>query len=198
MLFSWYGMFIYWQYIAKCVSSTLYNTVDSESPLFRKAEIWIGPMGAFYNAVAFISAFGLAWLARKYGPKYLHGFCLLMAGIGLLAIPFIHNKYMLFVPMIGMGLSWASMMGNPYIMLAGSIPAERTGVYMGIFNMFIVIPMLLETFTLPLYYKSWLDNNPVNAIKLAGILLILAAVSVSFIRVKKGNASEVEFRGAAH
>ena len=100
--------------------------------------------------------------------------------------------------MIGMGLSWASMMGNPYIMLAGSIPAERTGVYMGIFNMFIVIPMLLETFTLPLYYKSWLDNNPVNAIKLAGTLLILAAVSVSFIRVRKGNASEVEFRGAAH
>ena len=68
MLFSWYGMFIYWQYIAKCVSQTLYNTIDSESPLFRKAEIWVGPMGAFYNAVAFISAFGLAWLAKKYGP----------------------------------------------------------------------------------------------------------------------------------
>ena len=198
MLFSWYGMFIYWQYIAKCVSQTLYGTVDSESPLFRKAEIWVGPMGAFYNAVAFVSAFGLAWIARKYGPKYLHGICMFLAGCGLLAIPYIHDKYLLFIPMIGMGLSWASMMGNPYIMLAGSIPAERTGVYMGIFNMFIVIPMLLETFTLPLYYKSWLDNNPVNAIKLAGILLILAAVSVSFIRVKKGNASEVEFRGAAH
>ena len=76
-------------------------------------------------------------------------------------------------------------MGNPYIMLAGSIPPERTGVYMGIFNMFIVIPMLLETFTMPLYYKSWLGNSPVNAIVLAGILLILASISVLFIKTTK-------------
>jgi len=117
----------------------------------------------------------------------------------LLTIPFIHNKYMLFVPMTGMGLSWASMMGNPYIMLAGSIPAERTGVYMGIFNMFIVIPMLLETFTLPLYYKSLLNGDPINAIRLAGVLLVLAAVSVVFIKIKKGAVvGETEFRGSAH
>ena len=185
MLFSWYAMFIYWQYIAKCISQTLYNTVDPASPHFREAELWVGPMGAFYNAVAFLSAFGLAWLARKYGPKYIHLVCLMLAGIGLLAIPYIQDKTLLFVPMIGMGLSWASMMGNPYIMLAGSIPPERTGVYMGIFNMFIVIPMLLETFTMPLYYKSWLGNNPVNAIMLAGILLILASISVLFIKTKK-------------
>ena len=185
MLFSWYAMFIYWQYIAKCLSKSLYNTVDAASPLFRKAELWVGPLGAFYNGVAFISAFGLALLAKKYGPKYIHMICLMLAGIGLLLIPHIQDKNLLFIPMIGMGLSWASMMGNPYIMLAGSIPPERTGVYMGIFNMFIVIPMLLETFTIPLYYKSWLGNNPTTAITLAGILLILASFSVLLIKTKK-------------
>lgn len=200
MLFSWYPMFIYWQYIAKCLSKSLYNTVDPNNPFFRKAELWVGPLGAFYNGVAFVSAFGLAYLAKKYGPKYIHMTCLFLAGVGLLAIPHIHNKNMLFIPMVGMGLSWASMMGNPYIMLAGSIPPERTGVYMGIFNMFIVIPMLLETFTIPIYYKSLLGNNPVNAIMLAGILLILASLSVLFIKTTKrveGTADEI-VHGFAH
>ena len=194
MLFSWYAMFIYWQYIAKCLSKSLYNTVDPANPLFRKAELWVGPLGAFYNAVAFVSAFGLAWLAKKYGPKYIHMTCLFLAGVGLLSIPHIQDRNLLFIPMIGMGLSWASMMGNPYIMLAGSIPPERTGVYMGIFNMFIVIPMLIETFTIPLYYKSWLGNNPVNAIILAGILLIFASISVLFVKTTKkveGSVDEI-------
>lgn len=182
MLFCWYAMFIYWQYIAKCLSKSLHNTVDAASPLFREAELLVGPLGAFYNAVAFVSAFGMAWLARRYGPKSIHGICLALAGFGMLMIPAIKNENMLFLPMIGIGLCWASMMGNPYIMLAGSIPAERTGVYMGIFNMFIVIPMLFETFTIPMYYESWLGNNPVNAMRLAGALMLCAAMSVYFIK----------------
>jgi maltose/moltooligosaccharide transporter len=198
MLFSWYAMFIYWQYIAKCLSKSLYGTVDAESPFFRKAELLVGPLGAFYNAIAFGGAFLLAWLARKYSPKYLHSVCLLMAGVGLLAIPYIKNESMLFIPMIGMGFSWASMMGNPYIMLASSIPAERTGVYMGIFNMFIVIPMLLETFTIPMYYKSWLGNNPVNAIMLAGVLLVLASVATLFIKYQKAEGPVAVPLGAGH
>lgn len=184
MLFSWYAMFIYWQYIAKCLSQSLYGTVDAASPFFRKAELLVGPLGAFYNAIAFVAAFGMAWLARRYSPKSLHGVCLFLAGIGMLAIPMIKQQGMLFIPMIGLGLCWASMMGNPYIMLAGSIPPHRTGVYMGIFNMFIVIPMLLETFTLPMYYESWLGNSPVNALRLAGVLMILASISVYFIKFK--------------
>ena len=184
MLFSWYAMFIYWQYIAKCLSKSLFDTVDATSPYFRKAELLTGPLGAFYNGVAFVSAFGMAWLAKKYGPKSIHGVCLFLAGLGMLSIPMIKDQNLLFVPMIGLGLCWASMMGNPYIMLAGSIPAHRTGVYMGIFNMFIVIPMLLETFTIPMYYTTWLGNNPVNALRLAGTLMILASLSVTLIQYK--------------
>lgn len=198
MLFSWYAMFIYWQYIAKCLSKSLYGTVDAESPFFRKAELLVGPLGAFYNAVAFFSAFALAWLARKYGPKRIHGVCLFLAGVSLLTLPGIKDQSLLFIPMVGMGLSWASMMGNPYIMLAGSIPPERTGVYMGIFNMFIVIPMLLETFTIPMYYETLLGNNPVSAIRWAGILLVLAALSVTLIKYQRVEGKLMAPTGAPH
>jgi maltose/moltooligosaccharide transporter len=124
----------------------------------------------------------LAWLARKYKAKHLHAICLTLAGIGLYILPYIKDPAFVFIPMIGMGLSWASMMGNPYIILAGSIPPKRTGVYMGIFNMFIVIPMLLQNVTMPLYYKSWLGNNLINAMKLAGVMLVLGAICTLFIR----------------
>lgn len=108
-----------------------------------------------------------------------------MAGVGLYILPYISSPTLVFIPMIGMGLSWASMMGNPYVILAGNIPENRTGVYMGIFNMFIVIPMLLQNVTMPLYYENWLDNNPINAMKLAGVMLLLGAISTLFIRTKK-------------
>jgi maltose/moltooligosaccharide transporter len=86
--------------------------------------------------------------------------------------------------MVGIGLAWASIMGNPYILLAGCIPPERAGVYMGIFNMFIVIPMLIQMLTLPLYYDAWLGGNPDNVIRLAGVLLLCAAAAVLMIDTK--------------
>jgi maltose/moltooligosaccharide transporter len=100
--------------------------------------------------------------------------------------------------MIGMGLSWASMMGNPYIILAGSIPPKQTGVYMGIFNMFIVIPMLLQNLTMPLYYESWLDNNPINAMKLAGVMLILGAICTMFIKTNSSKEIEIPINRVGH
>ena len=119
---------------------------------------------------------------RRLGAKPVHAVCLVLAGIGMWAIPSIRDKAWLFVPMIGVGLAWGSIMGNPYVMLAGSIPPERAGVYMGIFNMFIVVPMLIQMVTLPLYYQSLLGGDPANVIRLAGSLLIVAAVCVLFVR----------------
>ena len=187
MFFTWYAMFIYWIYIAKTLSRSVYGATESSASGFRDADILSGQIGAFYNFIAFVSAFGLAWLAKKYGAKYIHAICLSLAGVGLFVLPSISNPYLVFIPMIGMGLSWASMMGNPYVILAGSIPPKRTGVYMGIFNMFIVIPMLLQNVTMPLYYESWLANNPINAMKLAGVMLLLGAISTFFIRSKKSS-----------
>ena len=184
MFFTWYAMFIYWIYVAKTLSRSVYGEAGATAEGFRNADILSGQIGAFYNFIAFISAFGLAFLARKYNAKHLHAICLTLAGIGLFILPSIKDPNLVFIPMIGMGLSWASMMGNPYIILAGSIPPARTGVYMGIFNMFIVIPMLLQNVTMPLYYETWLNNNPINAMKLAGVMLVLGAICTLFIKTR--------------
>lgn len=188
-LFQWYAMFCYWQYIMLCLAKTIFATNDPASEGFRDAGLLNGQLGAFYNFIAFIAAFALVPFAKRLGPKIVHSVCLVLAGIGMLLIPEIQNKQWLWLPMLGIGLAWASIMGNPYIMLAGSIPKERTGVYMGIFNMFIVIPMIIQIFTLPLFYRSLLGGNPENVIRLAGILLLFAAASVGFVKLQKSNAN---------
>ncbi len=181
-LFQWYAMFCYWQFITLSLARTLFGTSDAASPGFRDAGLLNGQIGAFYNFIAFLAAFALVPFARRHGPHVVHGVCLLLAGAGMLAIPHIHTPVLLLVPMVGIGLAWASIMGNPYVILASSLPPERTGVYMGIFNMFIVIPMIIQIFTLPLYYHSWLGGNPENVIRLAGALLVCAAFAMRLVR----------------
>lgn len=190
-LFQWYAMFCYWQYIVLSISTTLYHTTEQSSPGFRDSVLINGQIGGFYNFVAFIAAFAMVPFTNRFGPKISHSLSLTLAGIGMICIPLIHEQVWLFIPMIGVGIAWASMMGNPYIMLAGSIPKERTGVYMGIFNMFIVIPMMIQIFTLPLYYQSWLSGNPENVIRLAGTLLLLAAIAVLFVTVNRKSEDSV-------
>jgi len=177
-LFQWYGMMCYWIYIVPSLAKTMFGTSNAASAGFREASLLNGQIGAFYNAVAFFAAFGLVRFTRRFGAHVSHAVCLTAAGAGMWAIPAIHDKAWLFLPMVGVGLAWASMMGNPYVLLAGCIPPERAGVYMGIFNMFIVIPMLLQMLTLPLYYQAWLGGPPDNVIRLAGVLLLAAAVAV--------------------
>lgn len=181
-LLQWYAMFCYWQYVVLSLSQTLFRTTDATSTSFREAALVNGQIGGFYNFVAFAGAFALVPFTRRHGPQRVHSACLTLAGVGMICLPLIHTKALLFVPMLGVGLAWASIMGNPYIMLAGSIPPQRTGVYMGIFNLFIVIPMIVQIFTLPLFYRAWLGGNPENVIRLAGALLLAAAVAVLFVR----------------
>jgi maltose/moltooligosaccharide transporter len=185
-LFQWYAMFCYWQYITLSLATTFYGSTDASSQGLRDAGLLNGRIGAFYNAVAFVAAFALVPFTRRFGAKAMHAACLTAGGLGMLAIPSIGQQAWLFIPMIGVGLCWASIMGNPYVMLARSIPPERTGVYMGIFNMFIVIPMLIQSVTLPLYYKSLLGGDARNVVLLAGALLICAAVATLFVKVPEG------------
>ncbi|MBU6342762.1 MAG: MFS transporter [Bacteroidetes bacterium] len=197
-LFQWYAMFCYWQYIVLSIATSFFHTTDQNSPQFRDAGLINGQVGGFYNFIAFLAAFALVPFTKRFGPKIMHSFCLTLAGIGMLCIPMIHSELYLFIPMIGIGMAWASMMGNPYILLAGSIPPERTGVYMGIFNMFIVIPMMIQIFTLPMYYRSWLNGNPENVIRLAGALLICAAIAVLFVKVVKTQNPTRVMTGGGH
>lgn len=189
-LFQWYAMFCYWQYIMLSLASTVFGTSNPASAEFRDAGLLNGQIGAFYNFVAFIAAFALVPFTRRFGPKAVHSVCLALAGASMLYIPMIQAPALLFVAMIGIGLAWASIMGNPYIMLAGCIPPRRTGVYMGIFNMFIVIPMIIQIFTLPLYYHAWLAGRPENVIRLAGALMLCAAAAVCFVRIRHADTGQ--------
>lgn len=189
-LFQWYAMFCYWQYIMLSLASTVFGTANPASAEFRDAGLLNGQIGAFYNFVAFIAAFALVPFTRRFGPKAVHSVCLALAGASMLYIPMIQAPGLLFVAMIGIGLAWASIMGNPYIMLAGCIPPRRTGVYMGIFNMFIVIPMIIQIFTLPLYYHAWLGGRPENVIRLAGALMLCAAAAVCFVRIRQADTGQ--------
>jgi len=182
-LFQWYAMVCYWQYIVHAIGRSIFDTTDTASSAFREAALANGQAGAFYNLVACVAAFGMVPFTRRYGAKHVHAVCLTLAGIGMMAIPSLHSRLWLFLPMIGVGLGWGSIMGNPYVMLARSIPPARTGVYMGIFNMFIVIPMLIQSFTLPWYYHSLLGGDARHVIELAGVLLVFAAVATMFVKV---------------
>ncbi|MBU7578471.1 MAG: hypothetical protein KAF40_10445, partial [Flavihumibacter sp.] len=139
-------------------------------------------VNGFYNIVTFLSAFGLVGLARKWGAKWVHVICLLMASLGLFIFPFIEQPFLLFLPMVGFGIAWASMMGIPYVMVVGSIPKEKYGVYMGIINMMIVIPMILQTLSFGWVYENMLNSAPGNAIFFAAGLLFLAAMAT--LRIK--------------
>lgn len=198
--FTWYAMFCYWQYITSTLSLSIYKTTDQASEGFSKAQLLTGSLNGTYNIVCFMVAFLLVPLALKIGAKGVHFFALLLGGIGLLCIPFLNNVDVLFTMhnpfgenvavttiflySFGLGISWASMMAMPYQLLAGSIPKDKTGVYMGIFNMFIVIPMAIQVITMQYFVYDLLGKNPVNVIKLAGVFLIIGAVLTLFITVK--------------
>ncbi|HRH59489.1 MAG TPA: MFS transporter [Chitinophagaceae bacterium] len=185
-LFQWYAMFCYWQYISLSLAKSIWNTTaESNKQLYEEAVGWTGLVNGWYNIVTFVSAFALVGLAKKYSAKYVHVFCLALAAIGLTILPHIENKYLVFVPMIGFGIAWASMMGVPYIMVVNSIPKERYGVYMGIVNMMIVIPMILQNLSFRYVYEYALGANPNNAIMFAGIFLGLAALATLRIKVTK-------------
>ncbi|WP_395395704.1 MFS transporter [Novosphingobium sp. BL-8A] len=190
MLFQWYAMFVYWQYIAFALARSLHGTTDPHSPGFRAAVLTAQQLGAFYNLVAFFAAMLLVPAIARFGARPIHALCLAAAGIGMLAIPQIASPWTLALPMVGIGLGWASMMGTPYLILAGSMPPERTGIYMGLFNILIVAPMLLETLTMPLAYTPLLGGDPRRAVALAGLLLLAGALATLYAKDPSGRAGK--------
>ena len=181
-LFQWYAMVGYWGYVTNAISRSVYGTADAATQGYRDAVLTNGQVGAFYNAIAFVSALAMVPIARRLGAGRLHAICLILSGLGMLALPHVDSKALLFLPAIGIGLGWGSIMGNPYIVLANAIPPERTGVYMGIFNMFICAPMLLFAGTMTFAYEPLLGGDARNVLTLSGVLMICAAIAVLFAR----------------
>jgi len=181
MLCQWYAMFAYWQYITFAVGRSIYNTSDPSSAAFRDATLTTQQAGALYNFIAFLGALLLIPIVRKLGARLVHAICLSASGAAMLLIPGVETPAALFVLMLGIGIGWAGMMGNTYVMLADVIPPERNGIYMGIFNMFIVIPMLIQTLTMPLFYGPLLGSDPRNVLLLGGVLMLVGAVATMFV-----------------
>ena len=184
-LFQWYALFCYWQNASKSIALSVWNTTPANEELYQKAVSWTGLVNGWYNIVTFLSAFALVWFVKKSSPKTVHFVCLVLAAIGFLIFPFIENKYLLFPAITGFGVGWASMMGIPYLLVVSAIPKERYGVYMGIVNMMIVIPMILQNVTFGYILQNFLGNNAGNAIVFAGVLLILAALATLLIKSEK-------------
>lgn len=187
-LFQWYALFCYWQNSSKSIALSVWNTTPQQnSKLYEEAVGWTGLVNGWYNIVTFLTAFALAYFARKYSPKYVHFVCLVLAAVGFLIFPHIENKYLLFPAITGFGIGWASMMGIPYLMVVANIPKERYGVYMGIINMMIVIPMFIQTLSFGYILKHFLNNDPRSAITFAGCLLVVSAICTLFITTKNKN-----------
>ncbi|RRD48554.1 MFS transporter [Arachnia propionica] len=180
-LFQWYAMNCYWQYVSLSVAKSAFNTTDTKSSAYADAVAWTGLVNGGYNVVTFCVAFALVAMAKRYGAKYVHTGCLFLAALGLAFFPHITDKYLLFVPIIGLGIAWASIMGVPYIMAVRMVPSTRYGVYMGIINMMIVIPMLIQTITFGTVYR-WIGDDPGHAITFAAVFLALAGVAMLWIK----------------
>lgn len=185
-LFQWYALFCYWQNSSKSIALSVWNATPKDNPSqYEEAVSWTGLVNGWYNVVTFLSALILARLAQKHGAKSVHLICLILAAVGFLAFPMITDKNLLFVAITGFGIGWASMMGIPYLLVVNDIPKERYGVYMGIINMMIVVPMILQNLTFGFILKNFLGNDSRNAITFAGILLILSAIATGMIKTKK-------------
>jgi maltose/moltooligosaccharide transporter len=187
-LFQWYALMCYWQNNAKSIALSVWNVTPINKIEYEKAVSWNGLIGAFGFLITFSVAFYLASLAKKHSPKMVHFVCLLLAAVAFLVFPTIHDKNTFFVVIIGYGIGWASMMGIPYLIIVKQMPKERYGVYMGIINMMIVIPMLIQNVSFGYIMEHFLQNDARNAITFSGVLLIFAAVCTLLIEEKKSTA----------
>ncbi|NBB23686.1 MFS transporter [Porphyrobacter sp. SLTP] len=181
MLCQWYAMFAYWQYITFAVGRSIYNTSDPASAAFREATLTAQQAGALYNFIAFLGALVLIPVVKRFGARHVHAVCLAASGAAMLLIPGASTPAALFVLMLGIGIGWAGMMGNTYVMLADCIPPQRNGIYMGIFNLFIVIPMLIQTLTMPLIYRPLLGGDPRHVLMLGGVLMLAGALATLLV-----------------
>lgn len=183
-LFQWYALFIYWQYTTPLFKLTMgYSTSEAAS---QSAQ-----MSLTYNIVTMVVALALVPLTLKYGGKKVYALSLLGTAIALCSIPFIHDPKLVLVPMVLFGVGWAAMMGIPYTMVSKVVPQERRGVYMGILNMMIVIPMGIETLTFGPIYKYFLGDSAINAMLFAGGFFVVAAILALRLNPSKANEASI-------
>jgi maltose/moltooligosaccharide transporter len=175
-LMSWLGLFCMWLYFPVAVARNIFGAASERVPEYTAGIEWAGFYFGFYSAVCFAFSFFLPSLARAVGRKTAHSLCLIAGALGLLSVGLIHNHYFLLLSMLGVGIAWASILAMPYSILAASIPPERTGVYMGIFNFFIVTPEIIASLGFGWVMNHVLHNNRLAAVIAGGVFLAVAAL----------------------
>jgi len=180
--FTWFALPCMWQFFGLAVARHVFLAPNEGSPRFAEGTEWGGLCFAVYNVVCFIVAFLLPQLVKKTSRKTVHTVALLCGGLGLISVMFISNKYLLFASMAGVGIAWASILSMPYVMLSTAVPPARMGVYMGVFNLFIVIPQIVMSLVVPNIFNNVLAGDPRNVVVLGGISLLIAAATVRGVR----------------
>ncbi|MBA5608248.1 MFS transporter [Duganella sp. FT3S] len=180
--FTWIALFAMWIYTTSAIAENVFGTTDAQSAAFQEAGNHVGVMFAVYGGVSALAAFILPWFARLTSRKIVHMTCLAIGGASLISIFTIHNLNLLFVPMIGVGIAWASILTMPYAILAGALPASRMGYYMGVFNFFIVIPQICSGLLLGFITKHFFNGHPVMTLMLGGASMVLAGVLTLFVK----------------
>jgi maltose/moltooligosaccharide transporter len=180
--FTWFALPCMWQFFGLAVARHVFLAPNEGSPRFAEGTEWGGLCFAVYNVVCFVVAFLLPQLVKETSRKTVHTVALICGGLGLISVMFISNKYLLFASMTGVGIAWASILSMPYVMLSTAVPPSRMGVYMGVFNLFIVIPQIVMSLVVPNIFNNLLGGDPRNAVVLGGISLLIAAATVRGVR----------------
>lgn len=179
--FSWFALFAMWIYTTPAVTHHIYGATDNTSELYNEGANWVGVLMAVYNGFAAIMAFAIMWIAKRTGRKTVHMISLVIGGISLASFYVIKDPQLLLISELGIGLAWASILAMPYAILTGSLPSHKMGVYMGIFNFFIVIPQITAAAILGFFVRSLFANEAIYALLLGGFSMVLAGILVMFV-----------------
>lgn len=190
-LFTWLGLFCMWLFFVPATARHVFGAVDAKSAAYTQGIEWGGFAFAFYSITCFVVALALPWFAAATSRKTVHAFSLVCGAIGLLSVYVIHDKYLLLLSMVGVGIAWASILSMPYAILSTALPPQRMGVYMGVFNFFIVIPEIVASLAFgPLIRAAFGADNPnapLYVVMIGGVCLLAAAACVAFVQDRGGD-----------
>ncbi len=189
--FTWPGLFLMWFYYSTAVARNIFGATSEKDTIYTEGVEFAGLTLSFYNVVAFAFALIIPFVAGKLGRKLTHSFCLFCGAAGLIAVGFVTNKFMLYGCMVGVGIAWSSILSMPYAMLAGSLPENKIGLYMGIFNFFIVLPEIIASLFFGWIMINLLDNDRMLAVQIGGGLMVVAGVLCYFIVKENKNDEDI-------
>jgi maltose/moltooligosaccharide transporter len=180
--FTWFALFSMWIYTTSAVTSHIYGTKDPTSELYNQGANWVGILFGVYNGFAAVVAFLLPVIAKLTNRRITHSMSLVAGGLGLISIILFHSPHLLIISMLGIGIAWASILAMPYAILTGSLPANKMGTYMGIFNFFIVIPQILAASILGFFVRDLFGGESIYALVTGGISMFIAAALILFVQ----------------